>query len=101
MAIHSSLVVGVEESERFSDLLEDKLKGLEILNHAIPGWGLDQEILLYEKEGAALRADEAMFFVGRSTLRRIHSAFIYSKYKPMFTLRQDGELTVKGRSDGA
>ena len=37
-------------------------------------------------------ADEAIFFVGASTLSRIHTGYIYSKYKPMFVRQQDGRM---------
>jgi hypothetical protein len=35
-----------------------------------------------------------IFFVGPSTLSRIHTGYLLSKYKPMFTQHQDGRLTV-------
>jgi hypothetical protein len=93
---------GVNAGERFSDLLEAATPGLEIWNHAVPGWGLDQEIVLYEKEGEALPADEVIFFVDGSTLSRIHFAYLYSKYKPLFVRQPDGRLAEvappKGRN---
>src|SRR5215472_14417339 len=85
---------GVLQEERFSDLTESRSHGLEIWNHSVPGYGLDQEILLYEKEGEALNADEAMFFVAGSTLHRLHTGYIYQKYKPMFELGSDGRLKL-------
>ena len=83
---------GLNTGERFSDLWEVETPNLEMWNHGVPGWGLDQEILLYEKEGDKLFADEAIFFVGASTLSRIHTGYIYSKYKPMFVRQQDGHM---------
>jgi hypothetical protein len=85
---------GIKDSERFSDLIESEGSGLEIWNHGVPGWGLDQELVLYEKEGVALNANAAMFFVGASTLSRIHTGYVYSKYKPMFIEQQNGGLTL-------
>ncbi|MGB6706278.1 MAG: SGNH/GDSL hydrolase family protein [Pseudolabrys sp.] len=85
---------GLNDGERFSDLIENERAGLEIWNLGVPGWGLDQEILLNEKEGKLLHADEVIFFVGPSTLSRIHTGYLLSKYKPMFTQHQDGRLTV-------
>jgi hypothetical protein len=41
-----------------------------------------------------LHADEVMFFVGASTLSRIHTGYLLSKYKPMFTQQEDGRLSV-------
>ena len=85
---------GLNEGERFSDLIENERASLEIWNTGVPGWGLDQEILLNEKEGKLLHADEVMFFVGASTLSRIHTGYLLSKYKPMFTQQEDGRLSV-------
>jgi len=85
---------GLNDGERFSDLLEKEKADLEIWNLGVPGWGLDQEILLNEKEGKLLHADDVMFFVGKSTLARIHTPHIFSKYKPMFTRQKDGRLTI-------
>jgi hypothetical protein len=57
---------------------------------------------LYEKEGGRLNADEVMLFVAWSTLSRIHTTYIFEKYKPMFTLGPDGNLNLitvpKGRN---
>jgi hypothetical protein len=91
---------GVLQQERFSDLTESRSHGLEIWNHGVPGYGLDQEILLYEKEGEALKANEAMFFVAGSSLHRLHTGYIYQKYKPMFELGSDGRLKLIGIPKG-
>ena len=85
---------GLNDGERFSDLIENEKTSLQIWNLGVPGWGLDQEILLYEKVGKLLHADDVMFFVGASTLSRIHTGYIYQKYKPMFTQQHDGRLTL-------
>ena len=85
---------GLNDGERFSDLIEKESADLELWNLGVPGWGLDQQILLNEKEGKSLHADDVMFFVGGSTLARIHTGYLFSKYKPIFTQQQDGRLTV-------
>ena len=84
---------GLNDEERLSNIMQSQRSGLEVWNHGIAGWGLDQEIVLYEKEGASLNADAAIFFVGASTLSRIRTGFIYSKYKPVFRREPDGRLT--------
>jgi len=85
---------GVKKEDRFGDLIENERKDLEIWNHAVPGYGLDQEIVLYEKEGEHLDADEVIFFVGPSTLGRIYTGYIFAKFKPMFSQRADGSLEL-------
>lgn len=85
---------GIPESQRFSNLIEDQRSSLEIWNLAVPGYGLDQEILSYEKDGRFLNADEVIFFVSESTLERIHYDYIYNKHKPKFVLDQNGILRI-------
>ncbi len=93
---------GLKHEERFSDLIEAGNSALEILNLGVPGYGLDQEIILHEKEGGSLNANEVIFFVSTSTLWRIHTGYIYAKYKPMFAQQEDGRLALvpipKGRN---
>jgi hypothetical protein len=86
---------GVPQADRFSDVLEKRMGGLEVWNHAVPGYGLDQEVLSYERDAESLPFDEAMFFVARGTLQRIHAGYIYAKYKPVFSYSPDGGLKVK------
>jgi hypothetical protein len=85
---------GVPQDDRFSDILEKRIQNLEVWNRAIPGYGLDQEMVLYEREGGSLNADEVMFFVAYSTLYRIHTAFIFDKYKPMFVVDPQENLNL-------
>src|SRR5262249_23020956 len=85
---------GVAQGERFSDIVERETPTVEVWNHAVPGYGLDQEIILYEKERRALPVNEIMFFVDRFTLSRIRTNFIYAKYKPMFVQEPGGRLEL-------
>jgi hypothetical protein len=45
----------LKAEERFSDLIESKRQGAAIWNQSVPGYGLDQEIVLYEKRGNRCR----------------------------------------------
>lgn len=85
---------GVDAGARFSNLVEERVSDLEVLNLGVPGYGLDQEILTYESRGAALGADEVIFFVSRLTLSRAHSGQIYRKDKPQFVLDDSGTLKL-------
>lgn len=49
--------VGVEEEERFTDRLASLLGDTEVLNFGVPGYGTDQALLRFEREGAAFRPD--------------------------------------------
>ena len=85
---------GVPQADRFSDILERRIGGLEVWNHAVPGYGLDQEVLSYEREAESPLFDEVIFFVAMGTLKRIHSGYIYAKYKPVFSHASDGGLEL-------
>ena len=69
---------GVNAGLRFADLIEARTPGLEMWNRAVPGWGLDQQIVLYQNEGETLPADEVIFFAGSGTLYRTRTAYVYS-----------------------
>ena len=43
----------------------------EIWNLAVPGYGLDQEILSYRRDGRPLGAEDVIFFVSSATLERL------------------------------
>ena len=85
---------GIPAQARFSNLLEDDGRALEAWNHATPGYGLDQQILLYEREAHAIDVDEVVFFVSTSTIERLYSGKIYAKYKPRFVLEHDGRVRL-------
>ena len=85
---------GLNDGERFSDLVEKETKDLEIWNQSVPGYGLDQEILSYEKDRNSVYANEVILFVAKSTISRIRTGFIFSKYKPVFVRQPSGGLTL-------
>jgi hypothetical protein len=85
---------GIPEGQRFSNLVEDQKQSLEVWNLAVPGYGLDQQILSYERDGQSFNADEVIFFVSESTLERTHYDYIYNKPKPKFTTDQSGALRI-------
>ena len=86
---------GVDREKRFSNLSEAGRPSLEIWNLGVPGYGLGQEIISYEKNGSSLNADEIILFVSRATLDRTRYDYQYKKHKPKFVLDDDGELTIK------
>ena len=70
---------GVPQNRRFSDIGEKKKQSVELWNMAVPGYGLDQEILSYEKTTQVLNATEIIFFVSEATLQRTHFDYLYKK----------------------
>jgi hypothetical protein len=86
---------GIPENQRFSNLIEARQSSLEILNLAVPGYGLDQEILSYEKNGHFLSGNEVVLFISKKTLSRTREANIYRKHKPIFIIDRNGNLKVE------
>jgi len=77
---------------RFSNLLEKSLPNVEIWNLAVPAYGLDQQILSYQRD--AVDADAVIFFVSEYTVDRIKYEYVYKKYKPKFVNDHSGKLKV-------
>ena len=92
---------GVPETARFSNLIETRSAGLEVWNLAVPGYGLDQEILAYERDGERFAADEVVLLVSVLTLSRLPHDYIYRKPKPKFVLDADGRLQLVPVAPGA
>ena len=86
---------GVEESERFSQLLEKSLD-VEVINAGVSGYSTDQELLWYRNEGIKYDNDLVILVLAGNDVgdndREIVST-IY--YKPRFVLEK-GQLVLKG-----
>ncbi|MFC1825069.1 hypothetical protein ACFL9T_20345 [Thermodesulfobacteriota bacterium] len=85
---------GIPAQQRFSNLIEAQMPHLEMWNLAVPGYGLDQEVLSYEKQGQLFNADEVIFFVSQATLHRTRCDYIYRKHKPKFVIDQNDSLRL-------
>jgi hypothetical protein len=83
---------GIPLKERFSNRLEDDRR--QVWNLAVPGYGLDQEMLSYRRDGRGVRADKVVFYVAPSTLSRLNESYIYKKFKPRFRLDTNGGLIL-------
>ena len=86
---------GVEEAERFSQLLEGSL-GVEAINAGVSGYSTDQELLWYKNEGIKYDVDLVILQVAGNDIgdndRQIVST-IY--YKPKFIIEK-GKLVPTG-----
>jgi lysophospholipase L1-like esterase len=86
---------GVEESERFSQVLE-RLLDVEVINAGVSGYSTDQELLWYGNEGVKYETDLVILVLAGNDVgdndRDIVST-IY--YKPRFEL-EDGQLVLIG-----
>jgi lysophospholipase L1-like esterase len=86
---------GVEESERFSQLLEKSLH-VEVINAGVSGYSTDQELLWYRNEGIKYETDLVILVLAGNDVgdndRQLVST-IY--YKPKFVIEED-ELVLIG-----
>ena len=83
---------GVAQDQRASSFVEAADPSTEVWNMAVPGYGLDQEILSYELNAGSLNATDVIFYVSTFTLARTKSSFIFEKNKPRFVIDSAGQL---------
>ena len=86
---------GVEESERFSQQLEESL-GAEVINAGVSGYSTDQELLWYQNEGINYEVDLVLVVLAGNDVGdndRLLVNTIY--YKPKFVIK-DGQLVSTG-----
>ena len=86
---------GVEESERFSQLLEGSL-GVEVINAGVSGYSTDQELLWYKNEGIKYETDLVILVlagndVGDNDRQLVNTIY----YKPKFVI-EEGQLIPTG-----
>ena len=82
---------GVEESERFSQLLEGEL-GVEVINAGVSGYSTDQELLWYENEGIKYETDLVILMLSGNDVGDNNRQLVSTIYfKPRFVFK-DGQL---------
>jgi hypothetical protein len=85
---------GVEAEETFVQGLEQGFRGVDAINAGVIGYGTDQQLLYYEREGAALHAKLIAVGLNAYDLRDNISTRVRSGYlKPRFELT-DGTLSL-------
>jgi lysophospholipase L1-like esterase len=86
---------GVEESERFSQLLETSL-GVEIINAGVSGYSTDQELLWFRSEGVKYKPDLVVLIFTGNDIGHNQQQLVYTiYYKPQF-VTEEGQLILKG-----
>lgn len=83
--------VGVDDGERFTDLLNQNNKQLEVINLGMPAYGTDQEFRVLQLYGFDYQPDIVILtvFLGND-LEDIRKDLIYSWPKPYFTMNFEG-----------
>jgi hypothetical protein len=84
----------VDDEDCYSAVLERTLPRAEVLDFGVQGYGLDQSLLRFRKEGQGFHPDAVVIgFVSALPLRDTQSFTLYPK--PYFVLR-DGKLDLEG-----
>ncbi len=81
---------GVEQDERFTDLLEHSLAHCEVINMGCSGYGQDQELLLLKREGIKYHPDLVIVnvHVASDIWNNVYSV-AYGYNKPIFIYEHD------------
>jgi lysophospholipase L1-like esterase len=80
---------GVEESERFSQLLEKSLD-VEVINAGVSGYSTDQELLWYKNEGIKYETDLVIVELAGNDVSDNERQLVSTVYyKPKFVLEED------------
>lgn len=82
---------GVGDDESYAARLEGMLPGTEILNLAVPGYGVDQAILRWELMGRAYQPDFVILGIFLPDFHRNAGTWWFDAPKPRFRI-VDGEL---------
>jgi hypothetical protein len=86
---------GVEDDETFSARLEAGLRDVEVLNFGVHGYGTDQMLLRWEREGVSYAPDVVVLAFAYYHLDRNVTRFRFYA-KPRFVLDGDGALRLEG-----
>ncbi len=86
---------GVEDDETFSARLEASLRDVEVLNFGVHGYGTDQMLLRWEREGVDYAPDVVVLAFAYYHLDRNVTGFRFFA-KPHFVLEADGALRLEG-----
>jgi len=90
--------LGVPEQERYSDVLQSILNehgmNAEVLNFGVPGYGTDQELMLFKTLGKAYHPDLVILGFFWNDLFENSRDNTYGHPKPRFVFDRSGELKL-------
>ncbi len=78
---------GVPIEQHFSRILEGYFTNLDVINMAVDGYGIDQELLLLEMEGFKYQPDLVMVYVAHYGNQRHLRTNVWGVAKPRFRLQ--------------
>ncbi len=101
LALGDSLTFGegIDLGMRYTDVLEQALKNTDVINMGNQGYGIDQNLLMLEREGFAYQPEIVVLFVSKVGLDRC-ALYWDNSYKPHFELDATGKkLALKSAAE--
>jgi hypothetical protein len=87
---------GVRDEESFLAVLESRYQKLEVINLCVPGYGIDQMLMVWRTIASQYEADMVVIGIFPEDFWRATRSFADSGHaKPYFTLTPDGQLSLK------
>ena len=87
---------GVNDGERFSDLLEERLgERVQVINLAVPGYGTDQQYWSLLQKGFAYEPDIVLLCMVLNDVFEAEKILHYGMPKPRFVLGDEGAWAVE------
>ncbi|HEU4882488.1 MAG TPA: SGNH/GDSL hydrolase family protein [Longimicrobium sp.] len=95
---------GVSNRDRYGDVLERQVPGVQVFNFGLPGSGTDQQYLAWREMAGGIEHDLLVLAVQVENIRRVASRYrIFEAEgrevvlaKPWFSLADDGALSLHG-----
>jgi len=85
---------GVSAEERFTEILENKFRNVEVINMGVPAYGVDQMLLFLKREGVKYNPDLVIVYLIHEDLRRVFYSTFGGAPKPLFGLCGDNKLAL-------
>jgi len=88
VAMGESMVFGdgIDYGKRFTEIIEQMLNNVEVVNMGVQGFGMDQAFLLLSRNGFRYRPDAVMLFIHEDFLERCKDFLRSDVFKPRFIL---------------
>lgn len=84
---------GVQLKERFTELIESRNTGIEIINAAVAGYSSDQQLLYFQNEGYKYKPDVVLLLFYENDFLGNYVDKIYWYNKPKY-VNQDGSMNL-------
>lgn len=86
---------GVAAEKRFTELLEARHPGWEVINAGMSGYSTDQEYLYYTERGHLFQPDAVLLLLYGNDYEGNTRDHIYSYSKPVYRIANDGTLALE------